>query len=277
VNVVIRKARSAARRLGVFSNRWSRRPLRGLLSPFEPELGRPLLVHCGHHKIGTLWFHNVLRAVCDEFGLRYQKDKQRALRPDTDVFHQSHSNFSFFELADYRGSHIIRDLRDVVISGYFYHLWTPEEWVHRREERWQGMTYQELLRSVDREAGLHLEIDRFTEMNLPNFTAWNYDDPNIIEIRYEDLFADEAGGFRRIFKKYGFRAEATEKAVELALSFTFSRVSKRKVGAAKHGDHLRSGRPGEWKTLFDDKHRTHFKERIGQTLIELGYENDLDW
>lgn len=277
MNVVIRKGRSAVRRISVFSRRWSRRPLRGILSPFEPEMGRPLLVHCGHHKIGTLWFHNVLRAVCDEFGLRYQKDKQPALRPDTDVFHQSHSNFDFTGLGDYRGSHIIRDLRDVVISGYCYHLWTPEEWAHRREERWQGMSYQELLRSVDQEAGLHIEIDRFVEMNLPNFTSWNYDDPNIVEIRYEDLLADEVGGFRRIFKKYGFREDAGEKAVALARRYTFSRVSKRQVGAVKRGDHLRSGRPGEWKTLFDDKHRTHFKERLGETLIDLGYADDLDW
>jgi len=81
VNVIIRKGRSAARRLGVLSKRWSRRPLRAILSPFEPGMGRPLLVHCGHHKIGTLWFHNVLRAVSDEFGLRYQKDKQPPFAP----------------------------------------------------------------------------------------------------------------------------------------------------------------------------------------------------
>ena len=81
----------------------------------------------------------------------------------------------------------------------------------------------------------------------------------------------------RIFEKCGFRNDAVEKAVAIALGFTFSRVSKRQVVSVKQGDHLRSGRPGEWRTLFDDKHREHFKERVGQALIQLGYADDLDW
>ncbi|MCP4039405.1 MAG: sulfotransferase domain-containing protein [bacterium] len=277
MSILIRKGRNAARRLAVFSKRFSRRPLRGLLSPFTAEAGRPLIVHCGHHKIGTLWFHNVLRAVADHYGLRYQKDRQPALSRDTDIFHQAHSNFTFDGIANYRGSHIVRDLRDVVISGYFYHLWTPEQWAHRVEDRWQGKSYQELLRSLDQQAGLLLEIDRFAEMNLQNFTDWNYADPNIVEVRYEELLADEAQGFQRIFRKYGFRPDTTEKATQLALAFSFSRIAKRKVGTVREGSHLRSGRPGEWQTLFDAKHRAHFKERIGPALIELGYERDNDW
>jgi hypothetical protein len=277
LSVLIRKGRSATRRLGLLSKRWSRRPFRSALSPFESGLGRPLIVHCGHHKIGTLWFHNALMAVADEFGLRYQKCPQKALRSDTDITHQNHSEFDFTGLVNYRGSHIIRDPRDVVISGYFYHLWTSETWARVKDERWQGMTFQELLNSVDQEAGILLEIDRFVEMNLPNMTSWNYDDPNIIELRYEDLLADEEAGFRRIFKKYGFRDDAGERAVELALDFSFSRISKRAVGAVKQGQHLRSGRPGEWQGLFNEKHRAHFKERAGEALIRLGYEADLDW
>jgi hypothetical protein len=277
VNVLIRKGSSAIRRSGVFLNRWGRRPFRSALSPFERGEQGPLIVHCGHHKIGTVWFDKVLLAVCDEFALRYQKCSQAELLPATDVVHQNHSNFDFSSIADYRGSHIIRDLRDVVISGYFYHLWTFEEWAHRPAERWQGATYQELLNSLDQEAGLLLEIDRFCEIDLPEITSWNYEDPNIIEVRYEELIADEESGFRRIFKKYGFHDAAVDRAVELALAFSFSRVTKRALGTVMKGNHLRSGRPEEWRSLFSEKHRAHFKERAGEALIRLGYENDLDW
>lgn len=277
VSVIVRKGRSGARRLGVVANRYARRPFRGPLSPFRPEVGRPLLVHCGHHKIGTLWFDNVLRAVCDEFALRYQKSTQSELLSSTDVFHQAHSNVSFDTVTNYRGTHIIRDLRDVVVSGYFYHLWTSEAWAHRREERWGGKTYQEHLRAVEQEAGLMIEMDRFVEMNLSNFTRWNYHDPNILELRYEDLLADETSGFKRVFRAYGFHEAAVDRAVEIALSFTFARVSKRSVGAVRKKSHLRSGKPGEWQQLFSEKHRSHFKERMGGALVALGYADDGDW
>jgi hypothetical protein len=263
--------------LGVVANRYARRPFRGPLSPFRPEVGRPLLVHCGHHKIGTLWFDNVLRAVCDEFALRYQKSTQSELLSSTDVFHQAHSNVSFDTVTNYRGTHIIRDLRDVVVSGYFYHLWTSEAWAHRREERWGGKTYQEHLRAVEQEAGLMIEMDRFVEMNLSNFTRWNYHDPNILELRYEDLLADETSGFKRVFRAYGFHEAAVDRAVEIALSFTFARVSKRSVGAVRKKSHLRSGKPGEWQQLFNEKHRSHFKEHMGGALVALGYADDGDW
>lgn len=40
---------------------------------------------------------------------------------------------------------------------------------------------------------------------------------------------------------------------------------------------FRAGRIGDWKIEFTDEHKRDFKRIAGQTLIDLGYEQDLDW
>ena len=64
---------------------------------------------------------------------------------------------------------MVRDPRDMVISGYFYHKWTTERWVRmpgRMDGKdwgrsdWKGWTYHDILNSVDQEEGLAIEIHR---------------------------------------------------------------------------------------------------------------------
>ena len=40
---------------------------------------------------------------------------------------------------------------------------------------------------------------------------------------------------------------------------------------------FRSGQVGSWKLYFTNRHKELFKLYYGKLLIELGYENDLDW
>jgi len=37
------------------------------------------------------------------------------------------------------------------------------------------------------------------------------------------------------------------------------------------------GKAGVWKEHFTEEHKAHFKEILGDVLIELGYENDYNW
>lgn len=40
---------------------------------------------------------------------------------------------------------------------------------------------------------------------------------------------------------------------------------------------FRSGRVGDWKSTFTDQHKRDFKRIAGRTLIDFGYERDLNW
>ena len=39
----------------------------------------------------------------------------------------------------------------------------------------------------------------------------------------------------------------------------------------------RKNKAGDWKNHFDDYLKALFKEKVGQFLVQEGYENDLDW
>src|SRR5262245_42634357 len=245
--------------------------------PFPSRRDRRLIVHCAHHRVGSAWFTRVLRTVAEEYGLHFQNCTQADLRPDTDVFLQDHSLVDLTRLPRHRGSHMIRDPRDVIVSRYFFHLWTVETWVHVPDAKYGGRTYQEYLNSLDQEQGILAEIDRFADYGLVHMRDWNYANPDFLELCYEAIIKDEEAVFRRLFGHYGFRPEAVDRSVEIARQFSFERQTKRKVGQVDAKSHLRSGRPGEWRDVLSERHRLRCKEVFGDALIKLGYETGDDW
>jgi Sulfotransferase domain len=254
-----------------------RRLKRTARSPFVDRGTRTLLVCCSHHKAGTSWFHHVLSAVARWYGLRYEMCTQEELSPAADVFFEDHSRINRSTLSPYRGAHLIRDPRDIVVSGYFYHLWTTEEWVHTVKPEFGNRSYLEHLNSLSQEEGLLVEMKRFADDDLPDMVEWDYHDPNFIEVRYEDLIADWTSEFRRTFRHYGFTPKAIEKSLRLAQPFSFENQAGRKIGEVQAKSHLRSGRAGQWMDVFGDRHRRLGKELLGAALIRLGYEASLDW
>lgn len=252
--------------------------LRRALGALRPRpRDRKLIVHCAHHRMGSEWFSSVLQTISSEYGLLFQSCAQEDLRHDTDVFLQNHSQVDLTRLRPYRGSHMIRDPRDAVVSGYFYHLWTAEAWAHIPRPKYGGRSYREHLNSLDREAGILEEIDRFAGYDLKPLADWDYADPDFLELRYEEVIRDEEGHFRRLFAHYGFAPAAVERAVEIAMGFSFERRSGRKIGDVRERSHLRSGCPGQWRDVLTDRQKARCREVFGDVLTQLGYESGRDW
>ena len=232
--------------------------------------------------MGTIWMMRVLGRVAEEYGLVLQKCNTKAdqLCAGTGVIFANHSQLDLDALGDFVGSHMIRDPRDVVVSGYFYHLWTNESWAHVPSSEYDGQSFQQYLNSVNQSDGILAEINRFANyVDDYGLRHWNYSDDRIIEIRYEDLIKDEESVFQQIFRHYGFHHQAVRQSVKLALEFSFSRVTRRSVGQAdaKRDQHLRSGKPGQWQTVLSSTHRAAIKEKLGDVLVMTGYERDLNW
>jgi len=238
---------------------------------------KTLIVHAGHHKVGTLWFQRILRTMCNRFGWRYFTGDQAHLPASAHVFHQNHSRLDFDGLPPYVGSHLIRDPRDIVISGYFYHLGCGESWCVTPRSKFDGKSYQDVLRSLGQEAGIEFEMRHSARNTFRAMTKWNFTNENMIEIRYEDLVEDEQEVFRGIFRHYGLTTDQIRKSLEIVQSFSFENVTKRYVGQAKAGAHLRSGKVGQWRDHFTDRHIDLCKDLYGNGLIQLGYEMDDKW
>jgi len=248
-----------------------------LRTPFINPEDQKLIVHCCYHKVGTAWFIRVLRRIARYYGLNFQRCEQSELKEDSDIFMEYMSRVDVKKLPTYIGSHMIRDPRDIVISGYFYHMWTKEEWAHIPRENLDNMTYQEYLQSLNQEEGLLAEMKGTSKEVIEEMSNWDYSNPNFFEFKYEDIIHHEKEVFYQIFKHYEFSEEAIQNCLSMSEKFSFNNKAKRKVGTIKSNSHLRSGRCGEWRDFFNENHKQQFKELFGDVLIKLGYETNNNW
>ena len=254
------------------------RLLHKVRSPFRK--GYPhQIVHCTYHKMGTNWFTSVMAAVADQYGLRLQwiDNNPKSLDFDNNIVIFNHSDLDAQRIRSCRGSHMIRDFRDVVVSGYFYHLWTVESWSHQPQDKFDGLSYQQHLNRLSLEEGLLAEIEHLSQyLDNRNIRRWDFEHPRFLELKYEETFGNEEIAFRNLFAHYGFTAHAIEVGVKIARRLSF-RSLKKKSGNERKNSHLRSGKPGQWQELFTKHHKQVFKERLGDVLVQTGYEKDLDW
>lgn len=234
-----------------------------------------LIVHGTHHKCGTFWFHRIFnKSICPAFGWKYQMCTQKQLDPDTNVWIEDHSRIDTSQLkTPYVGSHIIRDPRDVLVSSYFYHLWCQEPWCLKPQPYLNGDSYQNVLNSLNQEDGIAFEMQNASSHNINTMLMWKYNDPNILEIKYEDLVANELDTFRKLFTHYGFNEEQIEVALPMTQKYTFEVWTKgRKLGQERRkNSHLRIGTPNDWKNHLSPIHIKRFKELFPNAVEQLGY------
>ncbi len=245
-------------------------------SPFGDQ--PKLIYHGAHHKMGTVWLMRILEKVTAEFDFKLQKSNSPLdqINPDAQVFFSNHSqHWDEFKKVDSSravGSHMIRDARDTIVSGYFYHLWTDESWAHVPREEFDGQSYQEQLKSLSQDDGLSLEIQNFSRYaNDYGMRSWDYQDDRILELRYEELIKNETEQFERLFRHYGFSDASLQKCLDIAATQSFKTVAKRRLGESNPMSHLRSGKPGEWKSVLNRDHLNSIDDSMGDLISLMGY------
>lgn len=108
-----------------------------------------------HHKTGTVWMRRVWHAVKREQNIplmqcyREKKLAEAALvGPQMIVNWSSSFPPELMDLDHARFLHIIRDARDVLLSGMRYHRIAPlgnEKFLRKEKNAWGGKNYQEQL------------------------------------------------------------------------------------------------------------------------------------
>ena len=247
------------------------------------------LIHCSYHKCLTVYFKRVMHAVfnrclpwsggyrhynshLDDFyagfgGLRVASINNRAL--DLDL------------LGRFKISRFIRDPRDLVVSGFFYHrrgaeAWTtrevpaPEDWYFANGRVPAGLrrrrcSFSDYLKSIPEEDGLLAELE-FRTYHFESMASWPGEHPDIVTYRYEDVVGDEARVFRELFAFYGLSP------LERALGDWFARkYSLRRMAADPH---VRDPASGQWRRHFTPRVKEAFDARYAGLVKRLGYPPD---
>jgi len=278
----------------------------------------------GHHKAGTKWISSMIDELCFFMGLRhsrfdtsyalYSELQNRSIDKTTDFISYANAASDLIDkLPPFRGFHVIRDPRDVCISAYFSHLnshstdgW-PELEEHRKTLQ-KCSLHDGIIHDMDFTASLPLRgknLNYFTELK-----NWNYSQPNIIEIKFEDLVSRPYEVFPDIFRFIGVLSEepmSASQAARIAMHSGIRHIAKnsnlfrmhilppdiifriiwnhnfyRQSGGRIKGQenvksHYRKGVPGDWVNYFTEDVKSAFKTKFGNLVAHLGYETDNDW
>jgi hypothetical protein len=294
-----------------------------------------LYAYFGHHKCASTWIDNIIREVALEHGYNYRGivDHQTPTGhgPLTDYTHTFGrdelggyvqregidfigaltSDWSQVEgLSSFRAFHVIRDPRDIIVSGYFSHKNShPVDHLPHME------AHRKRLQSMPKEEGLLLEMD-YAASEMDDLATWNYDHPSVLELKMEDLTArpyegfvevfeflglldDDAGSYglgqrmrmfgrvlgNRLSRKHKLFARLRQPSPvsgEMLLGRVYDHRFEKKAGGREKGaadaqSHYRKGKAGDWANHFTPTHVAAFKEKFGDLVSTLGYEPSTEW
>ena len=228
----------------------------------------PLQLVGTHHKTGTVWMRDVFRQICEHRGTLFFSGRQRDAPAACAVIFEDHSKFDLAALAvPFRGLHMIRDPRDVITSGAFYHRHAAEKWLHRRQWRFGLKSYQTAINACPtEEKALLFEMENAAGRTIRAMLDWDYTNPCFFEVRYEDLIQDETLEiFRRIFIFLGYEEAELPSLLEIVRQNSL-------FSGCRNPHHVRSGKVAQWKEHFTPALRARFVELFGDALERLGYE-----
>lgn len=247
-----------------------------------------IFIHSTHHKAGTMLFLKIERDLAAKYDGKFFVFREE--NPNKHLFYEklnksskpifcldTHSLFDHKTLiVPYKASHMVRDPRDILVSGYNYHLKTTEEWCIKPLKKYNGLSYQEHLKSLPISEGISTELNRMKGTLMKNMLAWDYSNQHILELRFEDLIADFDGTMEKIFSHYGFAGKELEELVVMAAKHDINRMSDEQLQNNKHITN-KERKKDTWRDTLNDQHIATMKQRYGDLLIRLGYEKDLNW
>ncbi len=241
-----------------------------------------------HHKTGTLWMRWVFRKIAEELDLPHgvggslgEADIKPTLQDDRSIIMQWSSNFTnrLLRRADARFLHLIRDPRDVLLSGMSYHRQIDparEQFLSKPIPSLDGRSYQEHLNWLaSDEDRLLFEMRGKHAQTVAEMLAWDYTRDTCAEVTYEALITDTDGSlFQDILRFLGLSAE------EAALGRKIF-VERSLFGPMKHAGftkqdldtHIQSGKPQRWKTELPRAVAETYATEFGDALVSLGYED----
>ena len=169
-----------------------------------------------------------------------------------------------------------RDLRDVVIARYHRLIKFP-----KRKGDPNYVDYNKMKKSD--------AINHSIEVVSKDFTKWisgwleikKEDNNYVLLIKFEDLIMNSEVEFCKILKFYEINLD--KKLIQKIVKNTkgkknmITNLNDSRILPWAISSNFRSGKIGNWKNEFNAENKLNAKKLLGDSLIKLGYENNLDW
>ena len=260
---------------------------------------------CCYHKVGSTLLTHIFEEICKKFDWKFAKifGLAKQIPGDANVILFAHSLLDPHLFSnDFTGVHIIRDPRDVIVSGYLYHSRCSELWCTNTEESYEkpilfpqvpysqehkshawkiryiqslgGKSYQENIKNMSPSEGVAFEMANYGAWTIENMLEWNYDNSRFMETRFESMMGDFDNTFKEIFLHLGFSESHLTEALKIASAHDINRMTASQL---KSTSHISSRDTKKWPKYFDENLKNAFKNKFGDALVQLGYESNNSW
>lgn len=166
-----------------------------------------------------------------------------------------------------------RDPRDIVLSNYNYVLknnpWNPSDdhYVdYNLIDRNEG-----LMHSINMVGDFPKWVDGWYKISKINNNI------NCMYVKYEDFLQNPSIIFQNVLSFYGVKISTKQFQKIVFTSSNKTKISFLPQKLPGMRSTMHKGIIGGWREYLEAEHIVQIKKMFGKTLIDLGYETDLDW
>lgn len=270
-----------------------------------------------HHKCGSGWFNKINFELFKKYGrvvhvlnddnIKYKSINDLYDEEKIDFLSYNNANLNLINLDDaFKAVHIVRDPRDIIVSGYYSHKKVHP--IYDSEEGRALQKHREVLNNISMHEGLIKEIEFSKKWYLGKMMGMSMvSSDKILRLKLEDISTNTIEKYREILCFYGlgldgnninfiiekfnqivvplskreilfkgksiYQKKICENSfLELIKRKSFKNVSGgREKGVENSSSHYRKGKPGDWKNHFSEIHIELFEESFPGLLKNLNY------